>query len=223
MSNPTARAWLALAAAWLLAWGGPSPAHAQATGSVEGVVTLRIPPPRRSADRYPGGAAQVHAVQEVPAVVFLQGPVPGSPPRPPARVPEMAQSDTAFAPAAMIVSVGARVRFPNADPFFHNVFSYSSTARFDLGRYPRGEAKEVTFDKPGIVKVYCEVHEFMRAVIVVTESPFAAVVDGDGRFRIDGIPEGTWTFTVWHPDLDPVERPVRIAAGGTARLDAELR
>lgn len=205
-----------------LAAGGATSVHAQ-TGSVEGVVTLRPRPPRRSAERYPGAPTQAHAVQEVPPVVFIQGPVPGAPATPPPARPVMAQRDTAFEPGALVVPVGATVSFPNGDPFFHNVFSYSSPARFDLGRYPRGEAKDVTFDKPGIVKVYCEVHEFMRAIIVVTESPFAAVAEGEGRFRIAGIPPGTYTFVVWHPDLDPVERRLRVTAGQVTRLDAELR
>lgn len=199
------------------------PVAAQATGAVEGVVGLRTRPPRRSAERYPGAAAAVRSVQEIPAVVYLAGPVPGVSARPPAKPPVMAQQDTAFVPAALTVPAGTTVRFPNADPFFHNVFSYSSSARFDLGRYPRGESREVTFEKPGVVKVYCEVHEFMRAVVVVTESPFHAVVDAEGRFRIAGIPPGSYTFVVWHPDLDPVEREVRVVAGQTTRLDAELR
>jgi hypothetical protein len=135
----------------------------------------------------------------------------------------MAQEDTAFVPAALAVQVGTAVRFPNEDGFFHNVFSYSAPARFDLGRYPRGEAKEVIFDKPGIVKVYCEVHEFMRAVIVVTESPYHAVVDPQGGYRIAGIPPGTYTLVFWHPDLEPQERSVRITDGATARVDATLR
>jgi plastocyanin len=196
---------------------------AQATGAVEGVVTLRLQPPRRSAGRYPGGATAVHTVQSVPALVFIQGAVAGAPVSLPTSAPVMAQRDTAFVPAALIVPVGATVSFPNGDTFFHNVFSYSSSARFDLGRYPRGEAKSVTFDEPGIVKVYCEVHEFMRSVIAVVENPFHAVAGGDGRFRIDGIPEGTYTFVVWHPDLEPVEQRVQVVAGRTARLDAELR
>jgi len=200
-----------------------SPVAAQGTGVVEGVVTLRLQPPRRSAGRYPGGPTRARTVQEVPAVVFLEGPVPGIAARAGATRPVMAQRDTAFVPAALVVPVGTTVSFPNGDPFFHNVFSYSATARFDLGRYPRGESKEVTFDKPGIVKVYCEVHEFMRAVIVVAENPFHAVADAQGRFHIEGIPEGTYTFVAWHPDLDPVERQVRVTAGGTARFDAELR
>jgi len=95
-------------------------------------------------------------------------------------------------PAAMVVPVGTTVRFPNQDTFFHNVFSYSGPARFDLGRYPRGESKDVRFDEAGIVKVYCEVHEFMRAVVVVTAdaNPNAAgvapvLINGRGNMELD--------------------------------------
>jgi len=166
------------------------------TGVIEGSVRLHLPAPRRSASRYPGGAARTRAVQPVPAVVYLKGTVEGSPPRTDHVIVTLAQRDTAFFPAALVVQVGTTVRFPNEDTFFHNVFSYSSAARFDLGRYPRGEAKEVRFDEPGIVKVYCEVHEFMRAVVVATENPFHAVVDENGRFRLEGVPTGTGTAVV---------------------------
>lgn len=205
-----------------LATGGGG-VQAQEAGSVEGTVTVNLRPPRRSAARYPGGGTAVHEVQPVPAVVYLAGPVPGfGPARNPAPV-EVAQRDTAFAPAAVAISVGSELSFANRDPFFHNVFSYSAAARFDLGRFPRGEAKAVRFDEPGVVKVYCEVHDFMRAVVVVTENPFHAVVGADGAFRIEGIPVGEHTFVVWHPDLEPVERRVRVLPGGSVRLDVQLR
>lgn len=207
----------------LLAWVGAAPVSAQGSGSVEGVVTVLTRPVRRSTARYPGAATNIHSIQRVPAVVFIEGPIPGAPARPPAAPPVMVQRDTAFVPAALAIPVGTTVSFPNGDPFFHNVFSYSSSARFDLGRYPRGEAKEVTFDEPGLVKVYCEVHEFMRAIILVSENPFSAVVDERGHFRLEGIPAGTYTVVAWHPDMEPVEREVRVTAGGTARLDVELR
>lgn len=206
----------------LLAAALPLPAAGQGTGSLEGVVTLRLQPPRRSVGRYPGGPTATRAVQSIPAVVYVEG-AGGARARPPATPPVMAQRDTAFVPAALVVPVGTTVSFPNGDPFFHNVFSYSAASRFDLGRYPRGESREVTFDKPGVVKVYCEVHEFMRAVVVVTESAHHAVADAQGRFRIQAIPEGTYTFVVYHPDLEPVRRQVRVTAGATARLDVELR
>jgi len=195
----------------------------RATGVIEGRVTLRLPAPRRSASRYPGGAARARPVQPVPAVVYLKGSVEGSPTRTDGVMVRLAQRDTAFFPPALVVQVGTTVRFPNEDTFFHNVFSYSSAARFDLGRYPRGESKDVRFDEPGIVKVYCEVHEFMRAVVVATENPFHAVVDEDGLFRLEGVPVGTYTLVVWHPDLDEVEETVIVSEGGTAVVDVELR
>lgn len=200
----------------------PAPAAAQGLGVVEGTVTLRLQPPRRTAGRYPGGVTAAHALQPIPAVVYAEGRI-GAAPRPPARPPVVVQQDTAFVPGSLVVPVGSTVSFANRDPIFHNVFSYSSPARFDLGRFPRGESREVTFDTPGVVKVYCEVHDFMRAVVVVAENPYHAVVDPQGRFRIEGIPEGTYSFAIYHPDLPPVKREVRVPAGGMARLDVELR
>lgn len=200
----------------------PASAAAQGVGVVEGMVTLRLQPPRRTAGRYPGGVSGAQSLQPIPAVVYAEGRI-GAAPRPPARPPEIAQRDTAFVPGALVVPVGSTVSFANRDPVFHNVFSYSSPARFDLGRFPRGEGREVTFDTPGVVKVYCEVHDFMRAVVVVAENPYHAVVDAQGRFRIEGVPEGTYSFTIYHPDLPPARREVRVTAGGVARLDVELR
>lgn len=193
------------------------------TGVIEGRVTLHLPAPRRSASRYPGGAARTRLVQPIPAVVYLKGAVDGSPRRVEHVTVTLAQRDTAFFPAALIVQVGTTVRFPNEDTFFHNVFSYSSAARFDLGRYPRGEAKDVRFDQPGIIKVYCEVHEFMRAVVVATENPFHAVVDEDGRFSLEGVPAGTHRLVVWHADLDGVEETVIVSDGGTVVVNVDLR
>jgi plastocyanin len=194
----------------------------QGVGVIEGQVSEHPHAPRRTASRYPGAPAESREVQSIPAVAFIQGPVAGAPARPPATPPTMAQHDTAFVPSVLTIPVGTTVRFPNTDPFFHNVFSYSPAARFDLGRYPKGEAKDVTFDKPGIVKVYCEVHDFMRGAIVVTENPFAAVVK-DGRFRMEGVPAGTYTLVVWHADLGTVKQQVTVEAGGTAHVHVDLK
>jgi plastocyanin len=212
--------WIAALALTLLA---PEPGGAQSGGAVEGTVRVELPAPRRSAGRYPGAVPAAHAVQQVPAVVYIEGPVAGARAVAGMPVPVMAQEDTAFVPTALAVEVGTTVRFPNQDGFFHNVFSYSAPARFDLGRYPRGDAKDVTFDEPGVVKVYCEVHEFMRAVIVVTENPYHAVADEGGRFRIQGVPAGTYTLVLWHPDLEPREQQITVSDGGTVRVEATLR
>ena len=191
------------------------------TGTVEGLVTLEAPPrPRRTADRYATAPTPARQVQQLPTVVFLKEAVGG---RPPARTLSMVQQDTAFSPGTVVIPVGGSVDFPNADPFFHNVFSYSTPQRFDLGRYPQGESKTVTFDEPGIVSVFCEVHDFMRGAIVVVENGFHAIVGEDGAFRLTGVPAGEHTLVIWHPDHRTLERTVSVTAGGTYRIEVELR
>ncbi|MEX2048864.1 MAG: carboxypeptidase regulatory-like domain-containing protein [Gemmatimonadota bacterium] len=216
----------AIAVAFSLAAGGaaPSPGTAQeATGTITGRLTLEPPPQaRRTANRYPGGPAEAHPIQQLPPFVYVVGAVAGAPAEAGARA-TMTQRDTAFAPSVVAVRRGGSVAFPNGDPFFHNVFSYSSAQRFDLGRYPQGESKLVTFPEAGIVEVFCEVHEFMRGAVVVTENPFHAVVGADGTFRITGVPAGEHTIAFWHPDHQPLEQRVSVTSGGTARVEVELR
>jgi plastocyanin len=199
----------------------PPGARAQApSGAVEGRVTLEeAPAARRTASRYPGAQAGAHEIQPLPVVVYLVGSIPGS--VPPA-TPSMTQRDTTFIPPVVVVPRGASVTFPNADPFFHNVFSYSGAQRFDLGRYPQGETKEVAFPEAGIVEVFCEVHEFMRGAILVAENPFHTVVGEDGSFIITGVPAGEHVVAFWHPDHDPVQQRVVVTAAGTARVDVVL-
>src|SRR5688572_10999686 len=104
----------------------PPDVRAQAAGRIEGRVQLRERPARRSPNRYPGGAGgAARPVQAVPAVAYLEGTIPGAPPAG-ARSTTIAQRDTAFAPGAVVIPVGGSVVFPNEDPFFHNVFSYST-------------------------------------------------------------------------------------------------
>lgn len=198
------------------ALGGATPAR---TGAIEGVLRVPVRPRRRTVNRY-GGEPKVSSVQEIPAVVYLAGKIGPAPS--PASGAAMAQSDTTFAPPLLVVPLETTVEFPNEDPFFHNVFSYSAAARFDLGRYPQGSSKEVTFAEPGLVKVYCEVHESMRAAIVVVENAYWASPAEDGSFRIEGVPEGTYTAVAWHADHGKVERQVTVRAAETTRLELEL-
>lgn len=213
-------AWMVAAVTVVAA--NPAGALAQ-VGTIEGRITFEAaPPPRRSANRYPGGATASHEIQVPSAVVYLMGSVQGGSPTPGGNS-VMAQRDTAFAPSVVAVPVRGSVSFPNGDPFFHNVFSYSSAQRFDLGRYPQGESKSVTFPEAGIIEVFCEVHEFMRGAILVAENPFHAVVAPDGTFRITGVPPGEHTVAVWHADHQPVEQRVSVTAGAATRLEVELR
>jgi len=200
---------------------GPGAATTAQAGSIRGDVVLNIRAPRRSNRRYAGRAEAARAAQGVPAVAFLRGAISGTAYRS-SSTPAMAQQDTSFAPSVLHVPVGGSVSFPNEDGFFHNVFSYSSTKRFDLGRYAQGETRDVTFDEAGIVGVFCEVHEFMRAAIIVSENPFHAVVGDDGSFQIDGVPPGEYTLVVWHVDLGEVEETVTVTDGGVASVSLEL-
>lgn len=191
-------------------------------GAIEGTLRLRLPPPRRTPPGYQRGAQAPRSAQSVPAVVYLEGHVPGAAGGSGGSSATLAQKDTSFVPSVVVVRVGGAVAFPNFDPFFHNVFSYSGPARFDLGRYPQGESKSVTFGQPGVVKVYCEVHDFMRAAVVVSESGLHAVVGEDGRFTISGVPAGTYTLVAWHTDLGRAETEVRVEEGGTVDVEMTL-
>jgi plastocyanin len=191
-----------------------------ATGSLEGEVTLPIRA-TRTAERYVSSTGAPREVQDVPVVVYLEGPVASAPPARASGPLEFAQRGEAFRPQLLVVPVGARVVFPNDDPLFHNVFSYSRPKRFDLGRYPKGESKAVVFDRPGYVKVLCEVHKWMRAGILVVENPYYAIVPPSGRFRIDEIPPGRYRVVVEHFERRS-ELDVEIPEGGPARIVVKL-
>jgi plastocyanin len=206
----------------LLAFAPRGSGPATLTGTIEGHVELSPRPARRVTSRYPGAGGGSHVLGAVPAVAYLVGPVAGHPPAPPAQRPRLAQQDTSFRPQLLMIPVGTRVDFPNQDAFFHNVFSYSPVKRFDLGRYPRGESRTVTFDRAGVIKVYCEIHQWMRSAVVVVENPFHAQVASDGRFRIAGVPAGRYRLAVW--DVDRGERTVDVTvpASGSVRVDLRL-
>lgn len=126
--------------------------------------------------------------------------------------PSMAQKDKRFVPTVLAVQVGDTVSFPNLDPFFHNVFSYSKVKRFDLGRYAEGKSADVVFDKPGVAQVFCEIHSTMRAYIHIFETPYFAVSDETGRFRVEGVPQGTYHMRVWQEGLPDLVRDVTVSA-----------
>src|SRR2546428_1554411 len=137
-------------------------------------------------------------------VIYLEPAPPGVAAQPPsAGRPVMKQEGLAFEPHVLPVLVGSTVEFPNEDPIFHNVFSLSKAASFDLGRYPRGSSKSVRFDEPGIVKVFCHIHSDMSAVIVVLDNPFFTSPDTQGRFQIDGIPPGDYRAVGSHERARP--------------------
>jgi len=128
----------------------------------------------------------------------------------------MQQAKESFEPHVLPILAGSTVDFPNFDPFFHNVFSLSLASGFDLGHYPRGQSRSVTFDKPGIVKVFCHLHADMSAVILVLDTPFFIIPDREGAYAIRGIPPGRYMVKVWHERAKPVSRAIRIEPGQSA-------
>jgi plastocyanin len=156
-------------------------------------------------------------------VIYLEPAPPGAAaPAPPAAPLTLKQEGLTFFPHVLAVQKGTTVEFPNADPIFHNVFSLSKAASFDLGRYPQGTAKSVRFDEPGLVKVFCHIHSDMSAIIIVLDNPFFATPDAQGRFRIDGIPAGEYRAVGWHERARLQILKVRIDAGESAVVNFRI-
>lgn len=114
----------------------------------------------------------------------------------------MDQRETKFIPRVLPVLAGTTVSFPNNDKTWHNVFSKSEAKEFDLGLYPAGETRSVTFDKPGVVRILCNVHPSMEAYIVVKGHAYFAAPDKRGNYRINAVPIGQFRLEVWHPDFE---------------------
>jgi len=125
-------------------------------------------------------------------------------------------------PRILVVPVGSSVVFPNEDSVFHNVFSVSPAKRFDLGRYARGKSKRLTFDKPGLVNVYCKLHPDMAAYIVVVPNRAFTRPDSSGRFALPTVPRGRYALNVWHPDFPAIRREVTITDGERSELVVTL-
>jgi plastocyanin len=151
--------------------------------------------------------------------VYLEAPAEGSDTAgsgPPEAVIE--QKDRRFVPDLVVVPVGATVSFPNLDPIFHNIFSLSGSKSFDLGNYPQGETRRVTFSHPGVVSVYCHLHPNMEASVVVTPNRWGTRVAPDGTFMLRNIPKGSYTVVAWHRTAGIFRKKLDVAEQGDARI-----
>ena len=124
------------------------------------------------------------------------------------------QRDKTFVPHVTVVTVGTTVQFPNHDTVFHNVFAYFNAKKFDLGMYPRGASKSVTFDKKGLVSLLCNVHSEMSAYILVVDTPYYAVTDKQGRYHIKNMPPGAYHVHVWHESGASLSQDVSVRSDG---------
>ena len=211
-------------------WGLAPRPELVAGGTVIGTVRVSAAPVARDVPvrgLYRGGVTPAATpgadalVDQAQVVVYLTGVKnPELWPPPPPQV--INQSGMAFIPHLLPILVGTEVAFPNNDRVYHNAFSYSKPKRFDLGRYAKGKTRSVIFDTPGIVRVFCEIHTNMRAIILVLESPFFTVAASGRPYRLSGIPPGTYTIHVWHEHKAPQDRPLSIEEGGTITVDFSL-
>lgn len=134
----------------------------------------------------------------------------------------MNQKNATFIPHILPVLKGTTVDFVNEDNTYHDVFSLSPMKKFNIGRRPTGEIVPVKFDKTGIAEIFCDIHSYMSAFIVVLGNPFFAKPDSHGFFRITNIPPGTYTMKVWHERLHSEDETVTIIAGNTTTVHPVL-
>ncbi len=201
----------------LLALQG-APAFAEA--SVEGRVELPKPLHAAVMNKRYGIVSYNGVLSPYPplAVIYLEGSFPRAAGEPQAR---MEQKDLNFQPAILPVQLGTRVEFPNLDDTYHNIFSYSPAKRFDLGRYRSDERPipTVLFDATGMVTVRCDIHEHMRAIILVLDTPHFVMSDPSGAYALKGLPAGRYVLKVWLDSRTTLERPVELAEGSRLRAD----
>jgi plastocyanin len=112
--------------------------------------------------------------------------------------PQIAQTNKSFEPHVLVIQVGTEVRFPNKDPFLHNVFSLFDGKRFDLGFYEAGSSKTVHFDRTGVSFLFCNIHPEMSAAVVAVDTPYFGISDRWGRVNISNVPEGKYRLSVWY-------------------------
>jgi len=163
-----------------------------------------------------GHSGSVVATDSVYGVAYIRD-LPSDPARR-SKAALLDQSGQRFVPRVLAVVVGQQVEFRNSDNVFHNVFSYSPPKRFDLGRYPRGKSKTLTFQKSGLVQIFCDIHSNMRADVVVVPSEHFAYVGPSGTFRLTGVPSGTHQLSVWLPQRGERTLDVTVPENGNAAV-----
>ncbi len=180
---------------------------------------METPPPR-----YAGRVGEIAPPDPPVAVVYLEGQFPISHTNTAPMTNEVLQQGMQFRPAVLPIQVGTPVAFPNGDDFYHNVFSYSKTKRFDLGRYRKTDRPPVeVFDKPGVVKLYCEIHGHMRGVILVLDTPHFTRTDTNGFYRLADLPAGQYRLKVWVDEKHLYEKPVELHPGQHLQVDFDSK
>jgi plastocyanin len=185
-------------------WSGRDTAGAQAGTTLHGRVRILMP----------DGTSQI--AQD--AVVWLSG---AAPPQASGH-PKMASEGKRFLPHVVAIQAGETVDFPNVDRIFHNAFSVSPGNQFDLGLYRKGASKSHTFTTPGVVHVYCNIHQDMAGYVLVLPSARAVVTGADGGFRFTDVKPGRQNMKVWHPMTGEIDVAIDLQPGAARQWDVEL-
>jgi plastocyanin len=181
------------------------------------------PPPSRPSVAELGSPPVSEPIDRRRSVVYLDSAPQGAFEEPDRGRVVLDQRNQTFVPHVLAVTTGTTVDFLNSDRTYHNVFSLSKAKRFDLGRYPRHQVRSVRFDRPGVVRVFCDIHSHMSAFILVFAHRYFAVTEPDGSYRIDRVPAGRYNLVAWNEGQERETRAVEVPAGGAVEADFTLR
>ncbi len=156
------------------------------------------------------------------AVVWVEGALAAAAPVQGRAMPQVAQRHKTFEPHVEVLRVGSTVAFPNLDRIYHNVFSLSEIAPFDLGLYRNGASRSLAFPRPGVVRIYCNIHPSMSAFLVVVNSDLFGKTGKDGTVELRDVPVGNWQLSAWHEKGGEGQMRFTVEAGRATPIDLRL-
>jgi plastocyanin len=196
----------------------PGMAFAQAATETDVDVQVRIQLPSSPVKEHTPAAVVWLAPASISSAMHV--PAPGH--------YTLLQKNRMFSPHLLVIPVGSVVSFPNADPFFHNVFSYFNGKRFDLGLYEAGASKDVVFSREGVSYIFCNIHPQMSAVILTLDTPLYGIADSSAKAVIRNVPPGDYLLHIWvegltQPSLDRMTRHVQVGGGASNVVTLDAR